>query len=201
MAADPRFPNGTHKAQVQRNQEKVKEKKQTPVVSGEVKRTGKKSNFLSEDFRDVKNYVVSDVIVPAAKNTIVDIVTKGINMLIYGEDRSPSRRSSGTRFNYNGLSSSRYDDRDIRPARRSTYDYDNLIYDTQGDAENVFEGMCDILDSCGSVSIGEMYDLSREQTISTDFDWGWTNLSTAKVAHVRDGWIIDLPRPQALGRR
>lgn len=200
--AEVNIPSNSHKSKTPAQNDQKKEV--TPVVSGGVtKKERSKNSFLADDFRDVKNYVVSDVIVPAAKSTIVDIVSKGINMLIYGEDRAPSR--NGTRFNYNSVSRRDYrDDRDRQPRARvrSVYDYEDLIFDTRIDAERVLEEMCDIFDSHESVSIGDMYDLAGQQTQPSDFDYGWTDIRTATVEPYRGGgYYIYLPRPTQLSRR
>ena len=61
--------------------------------------------FLSENASKVKSYIVSDVIIPAIKDTIVNIVQNGVEMLFYGETTaSPRGKKSdgGTYVSYNG---------------------------------------------------------------------------------------------------
>ena len=41
--------------------------------------------FIAEDARNVKFYILMEVIVPAVKKAISDIVTTGIDMILYGE--------------------------------------------------------------------------------------------------------------------
>lgn len=214
------IPSNSHRAHKVSDQEQKMEV--TPVVSGGVsKQKRSKSSFLADDFKDVKDYVVSDVIVPAAKSTIVDIVSKGINMLIYGEDRGPSSRhtGSGARLNYSDVSrrSSR-DDRDDyyrRPRRVSTRDWDNLTFrdDPQGKedwksgrvkAELVLSTMCDMLDDDPrrGVTIGDLYDLAEQQTLSTDFNWGWYDLRGVEVRYDGrvNGYYLTLPNPVQMDR-
>ena len=40
--------------------------------------------FLSEDVSNVKGYIFNDIIVPAIRDTLFDIVTKGAKMIFYG---------------------------------------------------------------------------------------------------------------------
>ena len=122
--------------------------------------------------------------------------------VIFGEDRSASRHN-GTRFNYNSISRRDDDDRGVRrPARSSTYDYSDLSFDNKEDAERVLETMCDIMDQFNYVSVGDMYDAAGQQTMSTDFDWGWTSLRSASVQRDREGYYyICIGRPIALSRR
>lgn len=206
MAIEQNFPSNSDKSK--RASAQNEKPKNDPVISSDrVKRQEKsgvekaKQNFLADDIRDVKNYVVSDVIVPTTKNLIVDIVSKGINMLIFGEDRT-SNHKNGSVINYNRLSTGRSDDRRPVARARSTYNYDDLIFDTRQDAEKVFDRLCDIFDQYGQVSVGDLYDAAGQQTLSTDFDWGWTNLHSASVERSRDGgFYIYLPRAVELNRR
>ena len=75
-------PN-SHKSKEE--QKKTSEKKKLDkVISGTAKvkkksKTGKFADmFISEDARNVKSYIVSDVLIPAAKKLISDIVKDGI---------------------------------------------------------------------------------------------------------------------------
>ena len=61
------------------------------VVSGTVKRSKNSGSkladvFISEDVSNVKNYILMDVIVPAVKKAISDVITNGIDMLLYGSN-------------------------------------------------------------------------------------------------------------------
>lgn len=202
MAVIQNFPSNSHKSK-DGVKEEESESKTKAVVSGNVtKQTKKKHSFLAGDIRDAGAYVLSDVIVPALKNLLYDSVSKGMSEVIFGEDRSPSRHN-GTRFNYNSISRRDDDDRVVRrPARSSTYDYIDLSFDNKEDAERVLETMCDIMDQFNYVSVGDMYDAAGQQTMSTDFDWGWTSLRSASVRRDIEGhYYICIGRPIALSRR
>lgn len=82
-------PNSHKSKEEQKNL--VPEKRVEKVISGTVK-SKKKSEmqkfadvFISEDVNNVKSYIVMDVLVPAIKKAISDIVTNGIDMILYGE--------------------------------------------------------------------------------------------------------------------
>ena len=202
MAVIQNFPSNSHKSK-DGDKEEESESKTKAVVSGNVtKQTKKKHSFLAGDIHDAGAYVLSDVIVPALKNLLYDSISKGMSEVIFGEDRSPSRHN-GTRFNYNSISRRDDDDRVVRrPARSSTYDYSDLSFDSKEDAERVLETMCDIMDQFNYVSVGDMYDAAGQQTMSTDFDWGWTSLRSASVQRDREGYYyICIGRPIALSRR
>lgn len=179
----------------------TEEKRAKKVVSGKV--TTKENNtrkfaglLVSEDASKVKSYVVLDVLIPAIKKAISDIVTDGIDMILYGESRGKKSRSSG------GVSyRSYYDDRDRRERDRggrgsssSRFDYDDIVFDTRGDAELVREQMVDILDQYGMVTVADMYDLAGLTVPYTASRYGWFNIRTAEVTRIHNGYILKLPK-------
>lgn len=54
--------------------------------------------FISEDVNNVKSYIVMDVLVPAIKKAISDIVTNGIDMILYGETGKSKRTLQRPRY-------------------------------------------------------------------------------------------------------
>ena len=187
------------------NEEKRKLQK---VVKGKV-RTKKKSGtsrfmetFLTEDLNNVKSYVIGEVLIPAAKKALSDIVTNGIDMILYGEAGASRRRESrsGSRVSYQ-----RYYDDDRRDRRdrdrerysvrsRSGYNFDDIIFDTRGEAENVLIAMEQEIDNYGIVSVADLYELVGITGNYTDNKYGWTSLNTADVIRCRDGYTLRLPR-------
>ena len=105
----------------------------------------------------MKSYIFSEVLLPAAKKLVSDIVTNGTNMLLYGEIKNKKGNSSKVSY------SRYYDDRsrDYRlPVVRNNFDYDEIIFETRGDAEAVLDAMYDILNQYKVVSVAELYDLA-----------------------------------------
>lgn len=178
--------------------ERAKEITQVAKSKGTRRRNKFISNVISEEAGDVKNYIVMDVLIPAVKKTIVDIVENGIEMLMGTSGRSTSSRSKGSRVSY----SSYYDDdrRSSRTGRRydSGFDYDDIIFDTRGDAEVVLDSMFEVLDRYKVVTIADYYDLCGERCPHTANRYGWTDLSNASVVRIRDGYTIRLPRALAI---
>lgn len=186
----------------ERQAEAAREKKFEKVVSGNVKtRENKKrkffGNFIAEDSGSVMDIVVNDVILPAVKKLISEGVATTIDTLLYGESRSDKRRSSD-KVSYRKYYDERYGDRRESESRRTRsggrFDYDDILFDTRGEAEVVLKHMRDAIKEYQLVSVGDMYDMSDESCPFTYYDYGWTSLRTAEVKRVRDGYIIDLPR-------
>lgn len=189
---------GEYKSNSHRSREiEREEKKVERVVKGQVK--SKKKNkfadtFISEDAASVKEYIIFDVLIPAAKNAISDMVTTGIQMMLYGEVRGTSK-SKGTKVSYSKYYDDRRDrDYDRRSRTRSGYDYDEIILESRAEAEEVLNSMDDLLERYGLVSVADLYDLVGVTGNYTDNKYGWTNLRHASVQRLRDGYLLKLPR-------
>lgn len=189
--------------------EAPKERKLEKVVTGEVK-TKKKSGarkfadvFVSEDIHSVKSYVFSDVVVPALVDLIEDIVVGGIRMILRGESGSRRDRRDRDRgyTNYSRFSSSRDRDRDRDDRRRdggSRFDYEDLVFETRGDAEAVRDELEEEIDHYGMVTVAALYDAAGRTAPYTANRWGWTNIRHADIVRTRDGYVIRLPRAVAI---
>ena len=193
-----------YKANSHRSKEQLPEKKIEPVVRGKV--TKKKNNvrkltdtFVSEDIQNIKTYVLMDVLVPSIKKAISDIVTNGIDMLLYGETGKTRKRSNADYVSYNRYSDRRDDRRYTEPRMRSMFDYDDLIFETRAEAESVLDSMDEIIDTYQVVSVLDFYDLAGvTNNNSQTKKYGWTNLRNARVERVRDGYVIRLPKALAI---
>lgn len=180
--------------------EKAPEKRAQKVVTGQVitkKKSGlsKLANeFISEDAKNIKSYVLGEVLIPAVKKAISDIITNGIDMILYGgRGGGGSKRSSADRVSYRN-----YYDRDSRPVRTSSYgssfDYDDIILGSRGEAEDVLMRMDEIMDTYRLVRVADLYDLVGVTAPPTANAYGWTNIRNAEVVRVRDGYMIKMPR-------
>lgn len=194
-------PN-SHKYREAQAKAQAEKREITKVVNGKAK--VKKKNelhkladvFISEDVKNVKSYVFNDVLVPAIKKAISDIVRDGIDMILYGDTGGRGRRSSGSNYVSYRNYSDRRDDRGARPEprQRSRFDMDEILYESRGEAEAVLTHMCDTIERYGLVTVSDMYDMSDLEQPYTGNKYGWTNVRTAEVMRVRDGYVIKLPK-------
>lgn len=182
-----------------KEEQKLPEKKIEPVVKGKV--TKKKNNvrkltdtFVSEDIQNVKSYVLMDVLVPAIKKAISDIVTNGIDMILYGESGRSIRKTNASTVSYRNYYDNRRDDRYSSSRTRTGYSYDDVVLETRSEAEDVLTRMDELIDTYGVVSVADMYDLVGISCNYTDNKYGWTNLRNAEPVRVRDGYMLKLPK-------
>ena len=171
------------------------------IVKGKVK--VKKKNemrkladvFISEDAANVKSYVLLDVLIPAIKKAISDIVTNGIDMILYGETGHSKKRSLSSTISYNKYYDEprkRVDHSGIRA--RNGYDYEDIILYDRREAEDVLRRMDEIAEMYGMVSVGDLYDLVGITGNYTDNKYGWTNIRNAEPIRVKDGYLLKLPK-------
>ena len=177
-------------------------KKIEKVVSGNVKVKKKNGvtkfadNFISEDIHNVKSYVITDVLIPSIKRAISEMVTNGIDMILYGSTGGRSKRSSADRVSYRNYYDRRDDDRyhDRDRVRTSPYSFDDIVLDSRGEAEEVIARMDELIDQYGIVSVADLYDLVGVSGNYTDNKYGWTNIRNAEPIRVRDGYMLRLPK-------
>lgn len=194
----PTRPEGSYPS----NSDKSKERKEiTPVTKARVKResTAKKvvGEIIREDAKSVGETVLWDVIIPTVKNLISDMVTRGIESMLYGGDTRPSRSRSGY-SDYSGYS--RPKDRRDRSARHAEPDRNEIIFDTRSDANDVIDRMSDLIDQYGQVSLADLNALIGASSNFIDDNWGWTDMGSFNVRQVRDGFMLTHDEPQSLKR-
>lgn len=193
------LPDNSHKS---RNEKKATSegKRAEKVVHGKVKT---KENgmrkltdiFISEDVSNVKNYILLDVIVPAVKKAIYDLVVGTLDMSLYGS-RGGGKRPTADKVSYRDYNDiSRSDSRSYDRTRTSSgYSYDDIVLETRGEAEAVLSRMDEIMEEYNIVRVADLYDLVGVTGDYTDNNYGWTNIRNAKIVRVRDGYKIDMPR-------
>ena len=170
------------------------------VTTGVVK-TKKKSSvskladvFIAEDIGSVKSYVWTDVLVPAFKKTLYDAFTNGLDMLLNGATGRSYKKGSSGFVSYSDFSK-REGNSPSEPKTRTRFSYDDIAFESRGEAEEVLTRMDEILATYKQVSIADMYDLAGISCPYTYNDYGWTNINNAEIVRTRDGdYIIKLPR-------
>ena len=187
------YPSNSYKLK-EKTEPANEKKKIEKVVAGPVK-TKKKSGFgkfingfVADETQNIKTYLVKDVVIPTIKKTISDV----IDMILYGRSRGKSRLPSSTisyRSYYDGP-------KDSRPEPRAVagYNYDDIILDSRGDAEEVLDQLNALIDTYGLASIADLHELVGISGNWTDNKYGWTNLASADVIRTREGYLLKLPR-------
>lgn len=202
------FPSNSHKTRESKEETKAEQKKVAKITTCAVV-TRKKGlwkriteTFIKDDVTSVSSYILHDVLIPAAKSTISDMVQGGIEMMLFGERKgSRTKRSGGQSYvSYNNYSSSRYDRdkrddrREISPQNRARHNFDEIILTSRGESEEVLSHLVDLIIDYGQATVADLYDLVGMTGNFTDNKYGWVDLSSASVSRVHDGYLLNLPK-------
>lgn len=192
-------PN-SHRYKAEQKEAPVEREKRQKVVGGKV--ATKKNNarkfadvFLSEDIGNVKDHVLMEILVPAISNTILDIITNAADM-VFGK-YSGNKKRKGSRISYSRYSDPREERRSGTRAQ-SRFDYEDIIFDSYGDAEIVLDEMDNLIEKFHEVTVADLYDLAGLNAPFTANKYGWENIATAKPMRVSGGYALKLPKARLL---
>lgn len=189
------YPSNSHKSKENRGRDPGK--KLEKVIKGSA--IIKKSNaqkladiFVAEDVSNVKSYIIFEVLIPAVKKAISDIVTNGIDMILYGES-GRTKKNGASRISYSGYYNNNRQDR-VPERLNERFNYDNIVIETRSEAEEVLTRMDELVATYGVISVADFYDLVGVTCEYTDNNYGWTDIRRATIVRVRNGFMIKLPK-------
>lgn len=168
--------------------------------------------FFGGTAKSAAQYVMMEVLLPAAKDAVADAFSQGVERMLFGEVRSASRRgifrapSGPTNFTpYNRMSGTpairaeqRYESRALSPQARATHNFDEILLATRPEALAVLQRLEQLIIQYGNCSVADLYAITEISSDYTDNKYGWTSLHGADVIRVRGGYLLDLPRPEQL---
>lgn len=176
----------------------VADKKVEKVVQGTAK-VKKKSEtkkfldiFLAEDLDRVKSYILHDVVVPGVKKALEET----FQAILWGEGRRSSGNAPASKINYGSYyanSNNRANNR-----TRDSYGFENVTFDSRGDAEQVLDCMNDLIGRYQIASVADLYDLCGITCEYTDYKYGWTDLRGADILRDRGAFFIKMPKPMPI---
>ena len=148
----------------------------------------------------VTEYVVNDILIPEAKNILSEVIRGGSDMILYGEQqagRSRLRNNQGNSFiSYNkGSQSNRRAPRDTKMLGRTVHNFDDILFDTKGDAEEALKMLRERINEYAETTVADLYELAGITGSFADHKYGWDDLSTARTARDRSGgYLILFPK-------
>lgn len=164
--------------------------------------------------KDVMDYIIHDVVIPATKSTVADLVEGAIDMVLFGEEGGRrGRRRSGV-IRDRGRSYVSYADmyegstrggrppvrrpHDVEPARAviDRRGVESIILGSRAEAELVLGELVEMMNEYQVVSLADLYDMVGLSSEYTDTKYGWYEFeSVCRTIRTREGWALDLPRP------
>jgi len=205
------FPGNSNKGKERAKQvHREPEKKVERIVQGRVQRRKKplgrrmKETFFGGDGRGVWEYITGDVLIPSLKDTIADVVTLGIERMIFDEVRPSGRRGRRDprgpvrydRYSSSGRRGDRDEPRNMSRRDRSRHNFDEIILNSRVEAEETIDAMFDLIQQFEEVTVADLYELVGVTSNYTDQKWGWDDLTGAGATRLSGGgYLLDLPRP------
>lgn len=208
------YPGNSRELPVKKAVAPPKEEPKTEkVVTGEVitrKRPLHRrfiETFAGGDARGAMDYVVMEVLIPAARDAIADAVSQGVEKIVFGEVKSSrrgSRYSGSAQTSYTRYSSPTKANSYGRPEPRMSYkaranhDFKEIVLATRIEAESVLEELDTMIQKYGTASVTNLYNLVGITGDYTDNKWGWNESRGFDISRVREGYLLDLPKPEPI---
>lgn len=182
----------------------------TPVVSTAqvVGRPATRRFFdflFAESPKALVSKVARDVLVPRAKAGMEEALNSFISGMFWGEgsNRPTSGLMQGTVLrggvvNYSGVSSMNPNMLQARQSVAGAHNgggYQDLVLSTQQEAEILLANMFDLHNQYRVVAVGDLYELAGLTPDPAMNAYGWTSFDSARISKVRNGYVLELPRP------
>lgn len=214
----PAIPGNSHKDRQAMPEAAEPREKLARVVQGKAvvarlpwyKRAAR--NMIADDATTIGDYILIDVLVPAVKNLIFDIITQGTGRALYPGGRAVSgggirggglgmrgsQSSIKTKYDQMGTGQ---DPRAIMSREaRATHDFKQITIPTREEAVLVMESLMGRVERYGTTTVADLYELCGVTGDFADQRWGWRSLQGAGIQQHRGGWLLDLPDAEPLSR-
>lgn len=211
------FPSNAHNPKtVKPEQPKQEQPRVQRVVEGEVIRRKKSlgKRFTETFFGDTKGIgsaILMEILIPSARDMLFEAGKDALERTMYPDARGAGHRRGSSRggpTNYRafgGIAAKAVAFRDDpRPSlsrrARATHNFDEIVLASRREGESILAQMFEVIERFDAVTVADLYEMVNIEPSYTDRKFGWTGpmLSGAGVDRVKEGYLLDLPRPEAL---
>jgi len=206
MAEMKDFPANSNKKKTNAPAKAENKPEVEKVVKGEVVKKkipiGKKFSmvFLGGELKSAGRFIATDVLLPALRNLIVEMTEKGIEKVVFGDNRPTPRSGMGStsRISYNRPTERYGPRREVnighQSSRPRTQEIADIYLETLEDAEIVVERLSDRIEQYDFVTVAELYKMCGIPHNHVDTNWGWSDLRRVTIRQTRQGYTLDMPR-------
>lgn len=169
----------------------------------------------------ITSYINHEIIVPAVKNIIVDGITSGINMMMFGAEQRRNGQGGVPPHNYGGPSQNHWSSpprtnysQNYRPGgtppqnattyatrpavapARSANQVEDYIINDRHEAIGVLDALVEQINTYGNATVADYYDMIGVESRYTDNTYGWTvnDVQYMKIVPARGGYSVYLPQ-------
>lgn len=198
------YPSNSKKSKEQKP-EAAPEKRVTPLtaLSGmKPKKQGFFSSLLANDIPSMLRYVRDDVLLPSIRRMLHDVITNGADTIFFGEDAAKRSVSSNTSyFSYGSCFSgkSQASGSYFSSPQNKSPKYSDVVFPTRGLAEAALDQLWGAINRYGVARVGDLYDCAGITPPFTSYNYGWTDISSAKPVRNMDGsYSLKMPTAMAI---
>lgn len=175
-----------------------------PVTQGQ---KVKQKSFFQQDLKEICKNVGNNVIIPALKQLLYNTVSQGTAMTLWGTNaKAPQAPKGGVIGNSNGTIpyNSLYNQPqptipNAKNKINNGYVFSQVYVRTFEEAQDVMDQLRKLLKQYQAVSVADLYQTVRIEPTQTDFNFGWTDLSTMTYHVTVDNlWQIDMPMASSI---
>lgn len=214
------FPSNAHQPKIAKPELKTdqpEEPRAQPVVTGTVVRRKKSpikkfTEMMFGDTKGIGSAVVMEILLPAMRDMVFEAGKDAMERTLYPDARGSGYRrgiSSNGHVNYRAMSgglvakavSLHQDARQPLSRRaRSTHNFDEIVLASRREGEDVLAQMFGVVERFEVVTVADLYEMVKLDTSYVDRKFGWNAalLASAGVSRVKEGYLLDLPRPAEL---
>lgn len=150
-------------------------------------RVDTKNNAFRNGLHELGSYLWKDILKPSIYDTIYDIVTNGLSMVLWDnkKGRKGDVRSKGgiTMYNYStksGITNRNYNPNGSNPEVKTAYDggaYYTVILKSASDVGELLDKMEEFINDNGKCTIADLLWIVRQSSTWTDNYYGWNDIS------------------------
>jgi len=174
-------------------------------------------SLVTGDASTIGGYILNEILIPSLKSTIMDILTKGGERVLYNGQKSTryvpytsyssSRKSTQSSVPIRVTQSSEPSYSQQRWQRSHTYVskkplVGDIFLPSSEEAEDLLDNMTYYIERDGYVTVADYCDMIGTTSLYTDEHWGWTDLRRARIRDVMmngdPGVTIDFPPIEAI---
>ena len=193
----PVFPANSDRSKVEKSTEskviaKATEKKNRTVYKA-------LSDFVVSDIPEVWEHLVIDVVIPTAKSMLTDMVTQGIQSLLYGNSAPKTR---GSYVTYGSRSTSSYTRASSpvtsRSQTRSVDRIRDLEFESAQDLRDMLAFIAEVFDDREVLTVAELKEAAGLKVSYVDDRWGWGREANFRSVVDRGRQVLLVPSPEPL---
>lgn len=162
------------------------------VVKGNLK-TGLSTRivggFLAEKGKNMGHHLLFEVLWPAVKSMLYDMGIGALDSVLPGESRKNPYNRNGYVVRYDRPTANK----ELTATDRIYHNFNAVTFATYGEAKVLLDTMKDAVACYGKVTVGDFYVYAGIRQDFSDNNYGWYDLSTAKIVASGREWSVRLP--------